>query len=102
MRDLFEMCGECRHLSDSEVIYQLTNNKETANEVGEMFYRGDDLNIEDICDKLTPARREMALAVIELYKRIQERKTKRITIRCSLDIYNALKPFLSDLRVEET
>lgn len=102
MRDLFEMCGECRHLSDSEVIYQLTNNKETANEVGEMFYRGDDLNIEDICDKLTPARREMALAVIELYKRIQERKTKRITIRCSLDIYNVLKPFLSDLRVEET
>ena len=34
MRDLFEMCGECRHLSDSEVIYQLTNNRETANEVG--------------------------------------------------------------------
>lgn len=102
MRDLFELCGECRHLSDSEVIYQLTNNKETANEVGKMFYRGDDLSIEDICDKLTPARREMALAVIELYKRIQERKAKRTTVRSSVDIYNVLKPFLSDLKVEES
>lgn len=101
MRDLFELCGECRHLSDSEVIYQLTNNRETANEVSEMFYRGDDLNIEDVCDRLTPARREMALAVIELYKRIQERKNRRTTIRSSVDIYNSLKPFLSDLKVEE-
>lgn len=101
MRDLFELCGECRHLSDSEVIYQLTNNRETANEVGKMFYRGDDVSIEDVCDKLTPARRDMALAVIELYKRIQERKTKRITVRSSADIYDTLKPFLSDLRVEE-
>ena len=27
MKDLFEICGECRHLSDSEVVYQLTNNQ---------------------------------------------------------------------------
>lgn len=101
MRDLFEMCGECRHLSDSEVIYQLTNNRETANEVGEMFCRGDEVSIEDVCNRLTPARREMALAVIELYKRIQERKTKRTMVRSSVDIYNVLKPFLSDLKVEE-
>ena len=24
MKDLFEMCGECRHLSDAEVVYQIT------------------------------------------------------------------------------
>lgn len=33
MKDLFEICGECRHLSDSEVVYQLTNNREPVKEL---------------------------------------------------------------------
>lgn len=101
MRDLFEICGECRHLSDSEVIYQVTNNKKTANEMSALFSRGD-LHIEDICERLTPARREMALAVIELYKRIQERKKTRTVIQRSQDIYNEMKPFLCDMKLEES
>ena len=24
MRDLFEICGECRHLSDAQVVYRIT------------------------------------------------------------------------------
>ena len=40
MKDLFELCGECRHLSDSEVVYQLTNNRETSKRVNEMLLRG--------------------------------------------------------------
>ena len=37
MRDLFEICGECRHLSDAEVVYQMTNSKETSNQVNAML-----------------------------------------------------------------
>lgn len=101
MKDLFEICGECRHLSDSEVVYQLTNNRETSKRVNEMLLRGDNVSIEDVCQLLTPARRDMALAVIELYKRIIDRRNSRVIIRHSEDIYNLMKPYMEDLEVEE-
>lgn len=101
MKDLFEMCGECRHLSDAEVVYQLTNSKETSNQVNAMLANGSDVSIEDVCNLLTPARREMALAVIELYKRIKERKNNRKTIHSSTDVYEVMHPYMADLKVEE-
>lgn len=101
MKDLFEICGECRHLSDAEVVYQLTNSKETSNQVNAMLANGGNVSIEDICNLLTPARREMALAVIELYKRIKERKNNSKTIRSSTDVYEVMHPYMADLKVEE-
>lgn len=101
MKDLFEICGECRHLSDAEVVYQLTNSKETSKQINAMLANGSDVSIEDVCALLTPARREMALAVIELYKRIKERKNNRKTIRASTDVYEAMYPYMTDLKVEE-
>lgn len=101
MKDLFEICGECRHLSDAEVVYQLTNNKQTSNQVNAMLANGNDVSIEDVCNLLTPARREMALAVIELYKRIKERKNNRKTIHSSTDVYEVMHPYMADLKVEE-
>lgn len=101
MKDLFEICGECRHLSDAEVVYQLTNSKETSNQVNAMLANGSNVSIEDICNLLTPARREMALAVIELYKRIKERKNNSKTIRASTDVYEVMHPYMADLKVEE-
>lgn len=101
MKDLFELCGECRHLSDAEVVYQMTNSKETSRQVSAMLANGSNVSIEDICNLLTPARREMALAVIELYKRIKERKNNYKTIHTSTDVYEVMSPYLSDLKVEE-
>lgn len=101
MKDLFEICGECRHLSDAEVVYQLTNSKETSNQVNAMLANGNDVSIEDVCNLLTPARREMALAVIELYKRIKERKNNRKTIHSSTDVHEVMHPYMADLKVEE-
>lgn len=40
MKDLFELCGECRHLSDAEVVYQMTNSKETSRQVNAMLANG--------------------------------------------------------------
>lgn len=101
MKDLFELCGECRHLSDAEVVYQMTNSKETSRQVNAMLANGSNVSIEDICNLLTPARREMALAVIELYKRIKERKNNCKTIHTSTDVYEVMSPYMSDLKVEE-
>ena len=101
MKDLFEMCGECRHLSDAEVVYQITNSEKTSKEVEKMLLQSDKVTIDEICEMLTPARREMAKAVIELYKRLQAKQTNFVQIKCSNDIYNVVKPYLSDMQHEE-
>lgn len=101
MKDLFELCGECRHLSDSEVVYQLTNSRETSKRVNEMLSRGDNVSIEDVCQLLTPARRDMALAVVELYRRLAERKVNAEVVRSSKDIYRVMTPCMHDLKIEE-
>lgn len=102
MKDLFEMCGECRHLSDAEVVYQITNSEKTSKEVEKMLLQSDNVTIEEICQTLTPARRAMAMAVIELYKRIQSRKADNKVIKCSEDIYNVMHRYLQNLDHEET
>ncbi|WP_300228222.1 JAB domain-containing protein [uncultured Bacteroides sp.] len=101
MKDLFEMCGECRHLSYAEVVYQITNSEKTSKEVEKMLLQSDNVTIEEICQTLTPARRAMAMAVIELYKRMQSRKADNKTIKCSEDIYNVMHRYLQSLDHEE-
>lgn len=101
MNDLFEMCGECRHLSDAEVVYQITNSEKTSKEVEKMLLQSDNVTIEEICQTLTPARRAMAMAVIELYKRMQSRKADNKVIKCSEDIYNVMHRYLQNLDHEE-
>ena len=101
MKDLFEMCGECRHLSDAEVVYQITNSEKTSKEVEKMLLQSDNVTIEEICQTLTPARRAMAMAVIELYKCMQSRKADNKVIKCSEDIYNVMHRYLQNLDHEE-
>lgn len=101
MKDLFEMCGECRHLSDAEVVYQITNSEKTSKEVEKMLLQSDNVTIEEICQTLTPARRAMAMAVIELYKRMQSRKADSKHIKNSNDIYNVMHRYLQGLDHEE-
>ncbi|MCF2592857.1 JAB domain-containing protein [Bacteroides caecigallinarum] len=95
------MCGECRHLSDAEVVYQITNSEKTSKEVEKMMLQDDNVTIEEICQTLTPARRAMAMAVIELYKRMQSRKADNKVIKCSEDIYNVMHRYLQNLDHEE-
>jgi DNA repair protein RadC len=101
MKDLFEVCGECRHLSDAAVIFQVTNNMQTAKEVGRMLAQSDKVTIEDICQTLTPARREMAMAIVELYRRLENRTKDRAVIRCSEDIFKVVRRLLAGLDHEE-
>lgn len=99
MRDLFEISGDNRHLSDAEVIYQITNSAKTSKEVETLIRSNEKVTIEDICNTLTPARKELALAVVELYKRLQSRNYYVVTN--SHDAYNILKRYLLNLPNEE-
>lgn len=101
MKDLFEVCGECRHLSDAEVVYQITNSERTSKEVEKMLLQSDNVTIEEICQTLTPARRAMAMAVIELYRRMLSRKSDFKQIKCSEDIYIIMHQYLQNLDHEE-
>lgn len=101
MKDLFEVCGECRHLSDAEVVYQITNSEKTSKEVENMLLQSDKVTIDEICEMLTPARRAMAMAVIELYRRMLSRKADNKVIKCSEDIYNVMHRYLQSLDHEE-
>ena len=87
MKDLFEVCGECRHLSDAEVVYQITNSEKASKEVERMMMQDDKVTIDEISEMLTPARREMAKAVIELYKRLQAKQTNFVQIKCSVTTF---------------
>lgn len=101
MKNLFEVCGECRHLSDAEVVYQITNSEKTSKEVEKMMLQDDNVTIEEICQTLTPARRAMAMAVIELYRRMLSRKADNAQIKNSEDIYNVMHRYLQNLDHEE-
>lgn len=99
MKDLFEISGNNRHLSDAEVIYQITNSAKTSKEVETLIKSNDKVTIEEICNSLTPARKALALAVVELYKRLQSRNFNSVTN--SHDAYMILKRYLLGLPNEE-
>ena len=101
MKDLFEFDDEKRFISDDEVVYQVTNNLNTAKKVGKLLRDKENVTIEEIIEELSPARRNLALSVIELYKRIQGRKQNLIQIRNSEQIYQHMYHDMADLEVEE-
>ena len=59
MNTLFDR--DYRALNQSELIYKVTNRRE--------FSKQENMTFEEVLESLTPARREVAEAVIELYKR---------------------------------
>lgn len=79
MNTLF--CDNLRMLSESELRYQVSNRKETANDT--------ELSFEDFLETLTPGRKAMALALIELYKRT--RNVEKKTVTRSRDIYECMQ-----------
>ena len=57
-------------------------------------------NYHELFANLTPAKKRLALAVIETYKMFSYRERKE-QIYCSKDIFEVMKPCLTDLAVEE-
>ena len=57
-------------------------------------------NYHELFNRLTPAKKRLALAAVEAYKMYSYRERKE-QIFCSKDIFETMKPCLSDLSVEE-
>ena len=57
-------------------------------------------NYHELFENLTPAKKRPALAAIETYKMFSYRERKE-QIFCSKDIFEVMKPCLTDLAVEE-
>ena len=96
METLFD--NACRYMSDSELIYEITNSKKLVTET-EQNSGQYDLNV--LFSSLTPGRKKVATAAVELYKRLQGRYNGLDVICCSQDINALMQPFLWDLPNEE-
>lgn len=86
---------DMREVTDNELICELTNKPVVAEDwTGE--YR-----LEKLFNSLTPHRRRIAKAAVELYKRRNICRDKRKTIRHSKDVFDIMQPLLGDLDNEE-
>lgn len=96
METLFD--SACRYMSDSELIYEITNNKKIVTETEQ---QSGEYDLNGLFSSLTPGRKKVATAAIELYRRLQSRYNGQDAIRCSQDINALMYPFLWDLPNEE-
>ena len=58
-------------------------------------------NYIELFEHLTPSKKQIALAAVEVYKMFSFRE-RRTQIYCSKDIFEEMKPCLTDLEVEES
>lgn len=91
---LFET--DMRDKSDRELIAELTPHAESVAEDWEWSY-----NMERLYNQLTPHRRRIAVAAVELYRRREGRKHNAAPIRSSVDIHQLMCPYVAHLEVEE-
>ena len=71
MRTLFD--NDMRTLNESELIYKITNRKKV-----ELM---EDFTFDDVMNQLTPGRKEVATAAVELYIRLKTKKEEAPTIK---------------------
>ena len=101
MNNLFDIVGESRHLSDNELIYNITNSEQAVSQFVEALSHNEDLSVEMLFEGLTPGRKRVALAAVELYKRMQERKFEKQVVKSSEDVYKIMCPLIGELEIEE-
>lgn len=96
MRTLFD--NDCRYMSDSELIYDLSNSREMVVNFEKEI---DKINLDDLFSGLTPGRRKVAIAAVEMYKRQQSVQVERRKILNSKDIFELMQPLIGHLPNEE-
>lgn len=96
METLFD--SPCRYMSDSELIYEISNNKQIVSDIERS---NEVIDLEKLFSSLTPGRRKVAVAAVEMYKRQQSQQVERRQILRSEDIYELMGPLIGDLPNEE-
>ena len=88
--------NDYRDKTDNQLISDLTNKVDMVSDMWEGQYR-----LERLFNSLTPQRRRIAVAAVELYKRREAGSRTVAAIRSSMDIYNIMQPIVGDLPNEE-
>ncbi|MBM6945853.1 MULTISPECIES: JAB domain-containing protein [Bacteroides] len=102
MRKGFEVNGDYRLMDSSELVYILTNSSVMVSTVQEKeVVYGEECNFDEILAQMTPGKRNLVMAGVELYKRCNSNKSQRPVIRQSTDIYDYMHPVMGDNKTEE-
>lgn len=96
MNTLFD--NDCRYMSDSQLIYEVSNNRQI---VADIERSNEMIDIDKLFSSLSPGRRKVAEAAVEIYKRQQSQQVERRQIRMSQDIYELMQPIIGSLTNEE-
>ncbi len=96
MNTLFD--NDCRYMSDRELIYEITNNRQIVSDIER---NNGDIDLDKLFASLTPGRKKVAIAAVEMYKRQQSQQVERRQILSSKDIYELMQPLIGALRNEE-
>lgn len=96
MNTLFD--SPCRYMSDSELLYEISNNRQIVSDIERS---NEVIDLEKLFPSLTPGRRRVAVAAVEIYKRQQSQQVERREIFGSADIYKLMGPLIGDLPNEE-
>ena len=95
------MKTDYRTLSDSELLHHITNCHEQAVEYTGKLNSCEITSVDELFSELTPKRKELAEAAVELYKRVQIKQAERRQIISSETAYNILRPLIGDIEREE-
>lgn len=86
----FEINGEFRAMDMAELAYILTNQESVSMMVKEQeVVYGNVCTLDEVIYKMTPARKKLALAAIEFYKRGQAALSKYPKVSCSYDVLSS-------------
>ena len=96
MDTLFD--SPCRYMSDGELLYEISNNRQIVSDIERS---NEVIDLEKLFSSLTPGRRRVAVAAVEIYKRQQSQQVERREIFGSADIYKLMGPLIGDLPNEE-
>ena len=91
-------------MTDVDIIRTLSASESQARAYmaqGRLFAANEGVDFEDFISTLTPARQNLVITAIEMYKRTQRRREQAPTIRSSADTYGIMQPILGDKSLEE-
>lgn len=95
------MGKDYRTLSDRDLLCHITNCHEQAAEYAGRLTRCEMTSVEELFSQLTPKRKALAEAAVELYKRVQIKQAERQQVISSETACNILRPLIGDIEREE-
>lgn len=93
MRNGFEVNGDFRVMKSAELVSILTNSSKQTLCVQEKEVTYNDGDFESVLAKMTPSKRTLVMAGVELYKRSLSQYNQKPILKSSEDVYDYMRPF---------